>query len=310
MRLAAAVLLLQLGVLTGPDPAQMEKAPDLGFHAVEHGLTLPAGTTMGAPASVALNSKAHLIVFTRGMSSLLEFDRNGAFVRAFGQGSYTRAHGMRLDLEDNIWTTDVGAHTVTKMSPQGEVLLVIGVKGQAGDWNEAAGTRLLNEPNDVAIGPAGEIFVVQGHGRAEPRVLKFDKRGTFITSWGGKGTGPGQFDTAHSIVVDDKRLVYVADRQNRRVQIFDPDGKYIKEWKYAGLPCGLYIAPNRDMYLVSGFAGQILKLDANGVAVAATGEPGKGLGKFGEAHYLTLGPSGEIFVADTVNATLHKFVKK
>jgi DNA-binding beta-propeller fold protein YncE len=217
---------------------------------------------------------------------------------------------MRIDAEDNIWTTDVNAHTVTKMNPQGEVQLVLGTKGQGGEWNEAAGARLLNEPNDVAIGPAGEIFVVQGHGRADPKVLKFDKKGAFLTSWGGKGTGPGQFDTAHSIIVDGKGLVYVADRQNRRVQIFDLGGKYIKEWKFAGLPCGLYIAPNKDMYLVSGFSGQILKLDANGVAVAATGEPGKGLGKFGEAHYLSFGPGGEIFVADTVNQALHKFVKK
>jgi hypothetical protein len=94
------------------------------------------------------------------------------------------------------------------------------------------------------------------------------------------------------------------------VQIFDGDGKYIKEWKYAGLPCGLYIGPGQQMYMVSGFAGQILKLDGNGRTMAATGQPGKQLGEFGEAHYMTMGPRGEIYVADTVNATLHKFVKK
>ena len=105
-------------------------------------------------------------------------------------------------------------------------------------------------------------------------------------------------------------MVYVADRQNRRVQIFDLDGKFIKEWKYAGLPCGLYLDSSQQMYLATGFAGQILKLDRNGKAVAATGQPGKALGQFGEAHYLTLGPKGEIYVADTVNAVLHKFVKR
>lgn len=156
----------------------------------------------------------------------------------------------------------------------------------------------------------GDIFVVEGHGRAEPRVLRFDKTGTFIKSWGGKGTGPGQFDIAHSIVIDRTGLVYVADRQNRRIQIFDTDGKFIKEWKYAGLPCGLYITPDRQMYMLSGFAGQILKLDREGKAVAATGQPGKGLGEFGEAHYMSFGPDGEIYVADTINAVLHKFVKK
>jgi DNA-binding beta-propeller fold protein YncE len=303
-----AFLLLQ--ALAAPDPAQMEKAPELGYTPVPHGLRLPAGISMGAPSSVAVTRQGHLIVFNRGPFPLLEFDRNGAFVRSMGEGRYVRPHGFRLDPQGNIWTTDVNGHTVTKMSPQGEVLQTLGAKGQAGEWNDRANTGLLNEPTDLAFGAAGEVFVLQGHGRGEPRVLKFDKSGTLTKSWGGQGTGPGQFDTSHSIVVDAKGLVYVADRQNRRVQIFDGDGKYIKEWKFAGLPCGLYIGPGQQMYLVSGFAGQILKLDANGRTVAATGQPGKQLGEFGEAHYMTMGPQEEIYVADTVNAMLHKFVKK
>ena len=303
-----AALLFQ--VLSGPDPAQMEKAPDLGYVPVPPTLTLPDGTTLGAPSSVVISSDGHLFVFNRGAHPLLEFDKEGRLVRSLGEGRYTRPHGMRLDPEGNIWTTDVNAHTVTKLDRQGNVLLVLGVKGQAGEWSEAANSRLLNEPNDMAFGPAGEIFVVQGHGTGDPRVLKFDKTGKFIKSWGGKGTAPGQFDLAHSIVIDSNRLAYVADRQNRRVQVFDLDGKFVKEWKYAGLPCGLYIGPNQQMYLLSGFAGQILRIDANGKVIAATGQPGKGLGEFGEAHYMTMGPNLEIFVADTVNAVLHKFVAR
>jgi DNA-binding beta-propeller fold protein YncE len=308
MRTLITFLLLQ--ALAAPDPAQMEKVPDLGYRAVPHGLRLPAGVTMGAPSGVQVNKDGHLLVFNRGPFPLLEFDADGAFVRSMGEGQYVRPHGFRLDRRGDIWTTDVNGHTVTKISPQGEVLLTIGVKGQPGDWNEAADTRLLNEPTDLAFGAAGEIFVLQGHGRGEPRVLKFDNAGKLTKTWGGRGTGPGQFDTSHSIVVDAKGLVYVADRQNRRVQIFDADGKYIKEWKYAGLPCGLFIGPRQQMYLVSGFAGQILKLDADGRAIAATGQPGKQLGEFGEAHYMTIGPQGEIYVADTINAVLHKFVRK
>lgn len=304
------LLALLVQVLAGPDPAQMEKAPDLGYGPVAHSLAVPEDMAMGAPSSVALTAQGHLLVFNRGPHPLLEFDRDGRFVRSLGEGRYVRPHGMRIDATGNIWTTDVNGHTVTKMSPQGDVLLVLGVKGQAGEWDDRAGLHLLNEPNDVAIGPSGDIFVVQGHGRGDPRVLKFDATGRLVTSWGGKGTGPGQFDLAHSIVIDSRERVYVADRQNRRVQVFDLNGTFIAEWKYAGLPCGLYIAPNREMYLASGFAGQILKLDANGKPLAATGEPGKGLGKFGEAHYLSFGPNGEIYVADTVNSVLHKFVKK
>jgi DNA-binding beta-propeller fold protein YncE len=310
--LTIAALLVQTvsGPLPGPDPAQMEKAPDLGYKAVPHGLQLPAGVTMGAPSGVQFTRDGHLIVFNRGPNPLLEFDKDGAFVRSMGEGMYVRPHGFRLDPQGNLWTTDVNGHTVTKLSPRGEVLLTMGVKGQAGEWNEAANSRLLNEPTDLAFGSAGEIFILQGHGRGEPRVLKFDRNGKLTKSWGGQGTGPGQFDTSHSIVVDAKGLVYVADRQNRRVQIFDGNGKYVKEWKFAGLPCGLFFGPGEQLYLVTGFAGQILKLDSNGKAIAATGQPGKGLGEFGEAHYMTIGPRAEIYVADTVGSRLHKFVKK
>jgi DNA-binding beta-propeller fold protein YncE len=304
------LLALLFQVLTAPDPAQMERAPDLGYVAKEHGLVLPDGMTWGAPSSVASTPDGHLMVFNRGAQPLLEFDRKGAFVRALGQGRYTRPHGMRVDGAGNIWTTDVAAHTVTKMSPRGEVLLELGKAGAAGSWSPGAASGLLSEPNDVFPSTTGDVFVVQGHGKGEPRVLRFDQKGTLVASWGQRGSGPGQFDIAHSVVVDAKGLVYVADRQNRRVQIFDVNGKYQREWKFAGLPCGLHLAGDGQMYMVSGFSGQILKLDANGKAVAAMGQPGKALGEFGEAHYLTIHRDGAIYVADTVKPALHKFVKK
>jgi len=309
MRFAILAMLLQ--ALAAPDPAQMEKVPDLGYTDTAHGLQLPAGMTMGAPSSVATTSTGHIIVLNRGPFPLLEFDSRGAFIRSIANAQVARPHGMRVDAEDNIWMTDLLGQTVTKISPSGEVLLTLGVKGQTGDWDEAKNVRLFNEPTDVAIGPRGDIFVVQGHYQPNPhpRVIRFDKTGKFITSWGDKGTGQGQFIDAHSIVIDQKGLVYIADRLNRRIQIFDVDGKYIKEWKYLGLPCGLYLDRTGTMYLVTGWSGQLLKLDSNGKPVAATGEPGKGLGKFGEAHYLTVGPGGEIYVADTSNSFLHKFVK-
>ena len=299
MRTLLIAVLLQ--ALTAPDPAQMETAPDLGYRPVDASWVLPEGMSMGAPSSVAVDRRGHLIVFNRGAHPLMEFDAAGKFVRAFGEGRYVRPHGMRLDGEGNIWTTDVTAHTVTKMNARGEVLLVLGAPGLRG---------LINEPTDVAIGPAGEIYVAQGHGQGDPRILKFDRRGALLASWGGKGSAPGRFDIAHSIVVDEKGTVYVADRQNRRVQLFRPDGTFIESWTFAGLPCGLSIGADGQMYLVSGFAGQILRLDPRGRTLAATGQPGKGLGEFGEAHYLAFGANGEIYVADTVNARLHKFVKR
>jgi sugar lactone lactonase YvrE len=266
---------------------------------------------MGAAASVAFDSKGHLFVLNRGPQPLMEFDAGGKFIRSFGEGLFTRTHGLRIDSDGNIWVTDVGAHTVVKLSPQGQVLLTLGTKGQPGEWSEAAQSHKLNEPNDIVIGRGGDIFVVQGHtpGRGDPRVLKFDRSGTFEATWGGEGTEPGKFNVAHGIALDAKGLLWVADRENQRIQIFDQDGKFIKELNYAGLPCGLEIG-GQYIYMVNGFAGQLLRLDFNGRVLAATGKPGKGLGEFGEAHFVAVSPKGEIYIADTVNGAVHKFVKK
>jgi DNA-binding beta-propeller fold protein YncE len=297
------------GVLDGPDPAQMETAPDLGFRAVEPGLKMPDDIKMGAPSSVVFDAHGHMLVFNRGAHPIMEFDGQGVFVRSFGEGRYVRPHGMRIDADGNIWTTDVNGHTVTKLTPNGDVLLTLGTRGQAGGWDEAAGTRLLFEPADVAFAPNGDVFVVQGHGRGEGRILKFDRTGKFLESWGGNGKAEGQFDQPHSLLVYQNQL-YVADRENRRVQIFDLDGKFIKAWPFKGLPCGLVLGPNHELYLATGFSGQILRLDANGKAVAAMGQPGRGFGEFGEAHYMAFAPSGDIYVADTINAVMHRYARK
>jgi sugar lactone lactonase YvrE len=288
-----------------------QKAPELEYVAVANSIALPAGVTMGAPASVAFDARGHMIVLNRGPKPLMEFDADGNFVRSFGDGLFTRSHGLRIDRDGNIWATDVGAHLVMKFSPQGEVLLSLGTKGQAGEWNEATQSHRFNEPNDVAIGADGDIFIVQGHtpGRGDPRVLKFDNTGKFLKTWGGKGVEPGQFEVAHGIAIDARGLLWVTDRENQRIQIFDQDGKFIRELKYAGLPCGLTIGKDA-IYMVNGFAGQLLKLDLDGNVLAATGKPGKDLGEFGEAHFVAVSPKGEIFIADTVNSTLHKFVKR
>ena len=318
MKIAAVALAILLACMSAlaqrpSDPALLipQHAPELDYVAVAEPLGFPAGTTLaGAAASVAFDSKGHLFVLTRGQPSLYEFDNNGKFIRSFGEGLFTRSHGLKIDKDGNIWATDVGAHTVMKISPQGQVLLTLGTKGQRGAWD--ASTQLLNEPNDIAIGRNGDLFVVQGHtpgAMGDPRVLKFDKNGKFIKSWGGKGKEPGKFDVAHGIAIDAKGLLWVTDRENQRIQVFDADGKFIRELKYAGLPCSLDIG-SQYIYMVNGFAGQVLRMDLDGKVLAATGKPGKGIGEFGEAHVLAVSPKGEIYVADSVNAAVQKFVKK
>ena len=292
--------------LPGPDPLQMEIAPDLGYMPVKHGLDIPHNIELGAATSVVWTEEDHLILFNRGPNPLMEFDPRGRLLRTWGQGDYIRPHGMRLDPQGNIWTTDVNGHTVRKMNLDGQVLLTIGTHGEAGEPEDG----LLFEPTDLTINDEGEVFILVGHGRGTPQLLKYDRMGKFMKKWGGPGTGPGQFDTPHSIVVDDEGLIYVADRQNRRIQIFDDEGVYIKEWHYKGLPCGLHFDEDGTLWMVSGFAGEILKLDENGKVLAATGEPGRGLGEFGEAHYMAIAPGGVIYVADTIKPDLHKFIHR
>src|SRR5262245_54842673 len=194
MRIPAAAFALSLVAGTAAaqrpsDPALLvpQQAPALDYAFVPSSFTVPAGTTMGAPASVAFDAKGHMWVLTRGAQAFFEFDENGKYLRAFGDGLYTRSHGLRFDRDGNIWATDVGGHIVQKLTPQGQVLLTLGTKGEAGDWNEQS--HKLNQPNDVAIGRNGDVFVVQGHSpgpKGDARVLKFDKTGAFVKSWGGK----------------------------------------------------------------------------------------------------------------------------
>lgn len=297
------------------DPALVipEQAPLLDYLPVSNPLTIPEGVTMGASSDVAFDSKGHLWVLNRGEHPLMEFDESGKFVRSLGEGMFTRTHGIRFDKDGNIWVTDVGGHFVVKLSPEGKTLLTLGTKGKAGEWNEAAGSRLLNEPNDIVFAPNGDFFITQGHspgaGKGDPRVLKFDKNGKFIKTWGGKGAEPGKFDVAHGLAIDAKGLLWVTDRENQRIEIFDQDGKYIREVKFKGLPCSLDIG-RQNIYMVNGFAGQILKLDLDGKVLAAMGKPGNGPGEFGEAHFIAVSPKGDIWVADSVNRAVQKFSKK
>lgn len=292
----------------------MQEGPALNLEAVpNNGLTFPAGTTMGLPGDLEFDSRGHLWVVSRpgngiNTNTIVEFDENGKFIRSFGEGLFgNRPHGIHRDADGNIWLSDGSAHIVVKLNDKGEVLLTLGTKGQAGNWDEAAGTKLLNQPNDVAIGRNGDIFIAQGHtpgAMGDPRILKFDKTGKFIKSWGGKGNEPGKFQVAHGIAIDAKGLLWVTDRENSRIQIFDQDGTFQKQIKYAGLPCSLLIR-NDGIIMVNGFTGQILQLDLEGKVLGVYGK----MGEFGEAHNVAVSPKGDVYVGDVTKGVL-KFVKK
>jgi hypothetical protein len=296
------------------DPALLasQAAPPLDYEAVPNAITLPAGVTTGPTASAAFDAAGHLVVLTRGPEAFFEFDQNGAFLRSYGGRLFTRAHGLRVDPAGNLWATDVGAHVVYKVDRQGNVLLTLGVKGEAGEWNEAARSRRLNQPTDIAFAPNGDVFVSQGHtpgANGDARVLKFDKDGRYLTQWGGKGSEPGRFQVAHGLAFDRRGQLWVMDRENQRIQVFTQNGEFAREMKYAGLPCSTAFGV-RHAYMANGFAGQVVQLDFDGKVLAVIGKPGKGLGEFGEAHVIAVGPREEVIVADSANGQLVKFVPR
>jgi|SRR5580658_6647055 DNA-binding beta-propeller fold protein YncE len=289
--------------------------PDLGFTYDSNPLPLPAGMEFASSvAGVAINSKGHIFVYQRaaaGIPMLLEFDQNQKFVRGFGEGIAARPHSMRIDAQDNVWITDVIGNTVMKLNPQGQIVMTLGTKGKSGEWNEAAGTKYLNQPTDVTFGDNGEFFISEGHGTVEPWVLRFDRDGKLITRWSGKVDGPGAFSMIHTIARDAKGNIYLGDREVKRLVIYDSDGKFIKTVQMSNLLCGFYVTKDNEFYMTSGQDGQIEKLDWDGKVLGVAGKgPGKGTGEFGEAHYMAIDRKGDIYVADTENGRVAKLIKQ
>ena len=306
--LATLSLMMAAPALSQPPgrPPLSIDGPDLGYRAVEDAFRMPSGLVFASVASVAITPDGNLMVLHRGDEAFLEFDGDGNFIRSFGEGMFGRAHSLRYDDDGNMWVTDGGGHTAMKLNQDGEVLISLGTRGERGLWDEAAGTRIFDEPNDIAISSNGDVFIVQGHTRGEPRVLKFDSEGNFQMMWGSRGDGPGQFSVAHSIVIDDDDDLYVADRENQRIQIFDTDGNFVDQWTFSAMVCALYLGDDGFMYITSGFDAQIVKLDMEGNVLGVTGSSGDGPNQYGEAHYLAVGPGQEIYVADVVNRRVEK----
>lgn len=300
------VLLLILGLLaalallaqTGPNDAK-----ELPYKVVPGWPELPAGWNLGETASVDTDSRGHVYVFNRGPHALLEFDPAGKFVREIGEGLFVSAHSVRIDAQENIWTVDVDGHVVLKLNPQGRVQLVLGWKNRPGT-NESS----FNRPTDVAFASNGDIFVSDGY--VNSRVMKFSKEGRFLKTWGKKGTGPGEFNLPHAVIVDSRGRVYVGDRENRRIQIFDTDGNFIREWTHLGSPWGLHITPDQTIYMADGYANRVLKLDLEGNVLGTLGSPGKLPGQFAYAHHLAVGKSEEVYVAEILNWRVQKFVRR
>jgi streptogramin lyase len=261
--------------------------PPMAYKPVPDPFVLPEGVNFGGVAAMAVNSKGHFFVYNRGPHPLMEFTHEGRFVRfLFEGGMIQQAHGMRIDRDDNIWITDSRQNAVFKLSPEGRILFVLGSPGgETGDFSAHFKMALLMQPTSVAFGPDGEIYVAEGHGGEINRIRKFDRDGHFLKTWGGKrGSGPGEFNQPHHIMVGPDGLVYVTDRENHRFQIFDGEGNLKKIWNVPGSPNSLTVGPDGQPYATEAYGGHVWKLDWNGNVVAQMGGFGRAPGEFSEAH--------------------------
>ena len=257
--------------------------------------SMPEGMKFGRVSAVTTDRDGNVYVFKRDPKTdqLVVFSAEGKYLRSWGKGMFTRPHGLRVDRDQNVWALDDAGHQIFKFTREGKLLQTWGVKDKPG--NDA---KTFNRPTDIAWDSQGNSYISDGYGNR--RVVKLDKTGNFVMTWGTEGDGPGQFRLPHSIAVDSKDRVYVSDRENNRIQIFDTSGKLMKTWTHLGCTQGMYISPKDEMWIITHrnnsenitydtLAGQVMKLDV---------ESGKILGSFeSPGHMLTATPNGVVFVA-------------
>ncbi len=264
---------------------------------------LPAGWTFEETPGVAVNLRHQIFVFHRGPHSIMEFDQAGNMLRSWGDGVFVRPHGLKFDPEGNLWAVDDQGHVVVRMDHHGRVRMVLGRKNTKGETND-----LFNRPTDVAFAANGDIYVSDGYGNN--RVVKFDKNGKFLTAWGKKGTGEGEFNLPHSVAVDNRGRVFVGDRENHRLQVFDANGKFIAQWKHVGSPWGIAITYDQTMFTCDGHNNRILRMTTNGDVIGVIGGPGKLPGQVDFSHHIAAASTGEIYVAEIKNWRVQKWMPR
>ncbi len=193
-------------------------------------------------SGIAVDATDRVFVFTRAEVPVQIYDADGRFVKGWGQDLIKSSHHLKIDPEGNVWTADIELHAVRKFTPDGRLLLTLGTPGSAGRDQSH-----FNKPTDMAITPAGDIFVSDGYGNA--RIVHFDKQGKYVKEWGELGPKPGHFNVPHAIALDSKGRLYIADRNNARVQIFDQAGKLLDEWRNVMVPWGLCVTKNDEIWV-------------------------------------------------------------
>lgn len=288
---------------------------------------LPDGHVLGLCAGVGVDSHNNVFVFHRNgrewqtpfpaepiaAATVSVIDgQSGKLITSWGAGQFIMPHGLTIDHEDNVWLTDVGLHQVFKFTHDGKLLLTLGERGRPG-----ADRTHFNLPTDVAVLPDVSFYVSDGY--KNTRVVKFSADGKYEFEWGTKGTAPGEFNLPHGIAVDANGRVFVCDRTNSRIQVFDARGKFLDQWKgpQIGRPYGVAVAANGHVFLIDGGdpslkaaeRGKAVEVDANGRVLDSFGSPGKEPGQFQLGHDIAVAKDGSVYVAEGAGRRVQKFVR-
>jgi DNA-binding beta-propeller fold protein YncE len=287
----------------------------------------PDGFKWGQMPGVTVDAQDQVYIFTRSQPAVQVYQADGKFLRSWDMEDSAGAHFIRVGPDGNVWTADIKNHVVCKYSPKGKLLLTLGEAGHAG-----TDQGHFDKPTDIAVLPTGDIFVTDGYGNR--RVIHFDAAGKYINQWGEAGSKPGQFALPHSIVADSKRRLYVADRENARIQVFDTTGKLLAVWADLVTPWGLWLTKNDEIWVsgsspvrkdVPDKAGEwivtppadqvVMKLSQKGEVLLrlplqkTTVPPGKP-GELDWVHGIAFDSEGNLYLTDIQGKRAQKFLRQ